>query len=102
MAPGTRILHISGPITLPNLFAFQDAVRSVPAPQVAILDLTGVPYMDSAGMGALINYFTHCQRAGIRMLVAGVNSRVSESFRMTHVDTIIPMPAHVASGEALL
>jgi anti-sigma B factor antagonist len=101
-APGTRILEISGPVTLPNLFAFQDALRSGPAPRVSILDLSRVPYMDSAGMGALINYFTHCQRNGVRLLVAGVTPRVCELFRMTGVQTILSMPQTVADAEALV
>jgi anti-sigma B factor antagonist len=100
--PGTRILEISGPITLANLFSFQEAVRSGPAPKVSILDLSQVPYMDSAGMGALINYFTHCQRNGVRLMVAGVTPRVCELFRMTGVQTIIPMPPTVAEAEALV
>jgi anti-sigma B factor antagonist len=101
-APGTRILEFSGPITLPNLFAFQDAVRSGPAPSISILDLSQVPYVDSAGMGAIINYFTHCQRNRVRLLVAGVTPRVSELFRMTGVQTIISMPPTVADAEALI
>jgi anti-sigma B factor antagonist len=101
-APGTRILEISGPITLPNLFAFQDAVRSDPAPRASILDLSQVPYMDSAGMGAIINYFTHCQRNGVRLFVAGVTPRVCELFRITRMETIIAMPKSVADAEAQL
>lgn len=57
--PGQRILRLTGPLTLNGLFAFQDALRADP-PACLILDLAGVPYMDSAGMGAIINYFVSC------------------------------------------
>jgi anti-anti-sigma factor len=97
---GTRIFQLTGPVTLPNLFGFQSALRAGDQPKVAILDLTGVPYMDSAGMGAVINYFTHAQRNNTRMLVVGVSSRVGELFRMTGVDTVIPMTASIAEAEA--
>ncbi|MGC2620585.1 MAG: STAS domain-containing protein, partial [Acidobacteriaceae bacterium] len=50
-AAGTRILRVNGPLTLSGLFTFQSALRTDP-PAVLILDLTAVPYMDSAGMGA--------------------------------------------------
>jgi anti-sigma B factor antagonist len=97
--PGTRIFQIKGPITLTNLFVFQDALRNGEAPQFAILDLSGVPYLDSAGMGAIVNYFVHCQRTGTRMIVAGVNSRSMELFILTKVHTIIPMADSVEEAE---
>ncbi|HWG21923.1 MAG TPA: STAS domain-containing protein [Terracidiphilus sp.] len=98
--PGTRILRLTGPVTLANLFALQDALRGGQQAPVTILELCGVLYMDSAGMGAVINYFTHCQRNGNRLLVAGVSPRVRELFKMTRVDTIIPMLETVDEAEA--
>jgi anti-sigma B factor antagonist len=97
---GTRIYQITGPITLPNLFTFQDSMRRGDPPQLAIVDLTQVPYMDSAGMGSVINYFTHCQRRGIKLVIAGVSPRVSELFKMTGVDTLIPMKDSIEAAEA--
>jgi anti-sigma B factor antagonist len=99
-AAGTRIYQVTGPITLPNLFTFQESVRGGEAPQVAILDLSQVPYMDSAGMGSVINYFTHCQKKGVRLVIAGVSPRVSELFKMTGVDTLIPLANSLEEAEA--
>src|SRR6202012_995289 len=73
-APGSRILRLSGPLVINNMFEFQSVLRNDP-PQALILDLSAVPYMDSAGMGAIINYYVSCQRAGRKMVVAGVNGR---------------------------
>jgi anti-sigma B factor antagonist len=98
--PGTRILRLTGPLTLRNLFTLQDELRGGDPPLVAILDLTGVPYMDSAGMGALINYFVHCEKNGIEMIVAGVSQRGLELFKMTKVDTVIPLADTVEEAEA--
>lgn len=98
--PGTRILQLTGPLTLSSLFAFQDAIRTDP-PACLILDLSGVPYMDSAGMGAIINGFVSCQRNGRKLIVAGVNDRVMELFRMTKVDGVLTLTATVAEAEAL-
>ena len=44
---GTRIVTLVGPITMRNLFQFQDDLRAGDVPRVAILDMSGVPYMDS-------------------------------------------------------
>ena len=99
-ASGTQIFRISGPITLPNIFDLQTELRKGELPGVSILDLSGVPYMDSAGMGAVINYYTHCERQGARMVVAGVSKRVGELFKLTRVDKVIPMSATLAEAEA--
>ena len=96
---GTRILRFIGPITLRNLFTFRGELRQGLEPFVAILDLSQVPYMDSAGMGALINYYVHCEKLGIKMTVAGVSSRVMELFKLTKVDTVIRMAASVEVAE---
>jgi anti-sigma B factor antagonist len=98
--PGTTIIRLSGPLTLPNVFSFQAELRSGELPRVSILDLSAVPYMDSAGMGAIVNYFTHCGRNGGSLIVAGVSSRVKELFTLTKVDRIIPMATSVAEAES--
>ena len=48
---GRRVLRLSGPVLLSNFFPFQALVRASTAPSL-ILDLTEVPYIDSAGIGA--------------------------------------------------
>jgi anti-anti-sigma factor len=49
---GQKILKLTGSLTIHSVFAFQEATREETAQQV-ILDFSGVPYMDSAGLGAL-------------------------------------------------
>ncbi len=100
-APGTRIIRLTGPLTLNNVFGFQGALRFGEAPQT-ILDLSGVPYMDSAGMGAVINYFVHCQKENRKFIVAGVSLRVNELFKLTKVDKLIPAADTVEDAEARL
>lgn len=100
-AVGSRILRLTGPLVLTGVFAFQTALRDDP-PAALILDLTAVPYMDSAGMGAIINCHVACQRAGRKMVVAGVNGRVLELFKMSKVDGILKMVATVPEAEQAL
>src|SRR5580704_13310567 len=59
------------------------------APGSMILDLTGVPYMDSAGMGLVVNYHVHCQNKGGQLVTAGVSPRILELFKMTKVDAVL-------------
>jgi anti-sigma B factor antagonist len=97
---GTVILQLTGPVTLRNLFVLLTQLRSGDLPRVSILDLAGVPYMDSAGMGAIVNYYVHCQNRGIKLIVAGVSSRVMELFKMTRVDTVLTFAASAEEAEA--
>jgi anti-sigma B factor antagonist len=98
--PGTLVFRLAGPLILRNFFEFQAALREEPQPQTTILDLSDVPYMDSAGMGLIMNYYVHCQNRGAVLVVAGVSSRVLELFKLTKVDAVIPMKATVEEAEA--
>jgi len=100
-APGCRILRLTGPLTLNSLFDFQNTLRADPPPAL-ILDLTAVPYMDSAGMGAIINYFVTTQRHGRKLVVVGVNGRVMELFKMTKVDALLTLKTTVDEAELAL
>jgi anti-anti-sigma factor len=97
---GTVIFRFAGPLTLRNLFTMQEQLREGELPLVTILDFSGVPYMDSAGMGAVINHYVHCQNRGARMVAAGVSSRVMELFKLTKVDTVIPLSGTAEEAEA--
>ena len=96
---GTRVFQVAGPLTLDNLFVFQDALQDGELPKAAILDLSEVPYIDSAGMGAIVNYYVHCQRLGTQVILAGIGSRPMELFILTKVHTMIPMADSVEQAE---
>lgn len=97
---GTRILVLDGPLTLRNMFDLQSDLRTQPCPELSILDLSGVPYMDSAGMGLIVNHYTQCQSAGKKMVVVGVCSRVLELFKITRVDAVVPRAETSEAAEA--
>ena len=93
-AEGTRVLKLEGPLTLTTLFEFQDLVRTIDSPRL-ILDLAGVPYMDSAGLGSVLGAYASCQRHGRQFALANVAPRVVTLLRVAHVDTILPQFASV-------
>lgn len=98
---GTRILRLSGPLTLRNIFDFQAQLRNEEPVAVTILDLSGVPYMDSAGMGLVINYHVHCQNKGVQLIATGVSPRIMELFKMTRVDSVIRIAGTAEEAEAI-
>jgi anti-sigma B factor antagonist len=82
---GHRILRLDGPITIGNLYEFQSKVRADRSTTL-ILDLTKVPYMDSAGIGALVGAYVTHQKEGSRLLLVGVNERVLTALKVTRVE----------------
>ena len=100
-AEGTRVLKLVGPLTLNTLFEFQDLVRTIESPRL-IIDLSEVPYMDSAGLGALLGAFSACQRHGRKFGLASVSPRLVTVLKVAHVDKILPQYDSVETAEAQL
>jgi anti-sigma B factor antagonist len=96
----TRILRLTGPLVLQGIFELQKELAKEDSP-VTIFDLSGVPYMDSAGMGVITNYYVSASRRGQKTFVAGTTPRVLELFKLTRVYTVIPLTASVEEAEAL-
>src|SRR6202021_2955063 len=67
------VLCLHGPLTVENVSPFINAVRREDAPTM-ILDFTGVPYLDSSGLGSLVSSCISCQKSGRRMALTGVFS----------------------------
>jgi anti-anti-sigma factor len=97
--PGVTILTLAGPFTLGNMFKLQADLRAL-KPECLIMDLTSVPYMDSAGMGVIMNCFVSAQGDGRKFLLAGVNDRIRALLEMTKVDSVLKMYDSVDAAQA--
>jgi|SRR5579875_1666820 len=98
---GTTILRLAGPLTLRNLFGFQNEFRSL-TPPILILDLSEVQYIDSAGLGLLMNGYVSAERAGRTFVLVGVTPRVYTLLELTRVHTVLKIHPTVAEAEAAL
>lgn len=94
-----RILCLKGPLTISNLFDFQARVRSNNLPAL-ILDLSGVPYIDSAGIGALVGAYVSQQRSGRSLALAGVGERLHNALKITHVESFFQFFDSLPAAEA--
>jgi anti-sigma B factor antagonist len=84
------VLSLRGPLTMENVPPFLNAVRRENAATV-ILDFSGVPYLDSSGLGSLVSAYTSCQKSGRRVALTGVNKRVMKVFEITKVEPVFLM-----------
>ena len=95
------IFALKGPFVLATMFQFQSTLRD-PAVKGAIIDMSGVPYMDSAGLGVLLGQWSHAQRIAEKFALAGLSERVMTIFRITHTDSVLPIYPTVADAEKAL
>jgi anti-sigma B factor antagonist len=82
---GQRMLRLTGPLTISTLFGFQSKVRTDTS-RVLLLDFTSVPYVDSAGIGAMVGAYVTHQKDGRSLYLIGVNERVQNALKVTHVE----------------
>ena len=98
---GVTILVLHGPLTLQNSFDFQRQLAEH-KPAVLILDLTDSPYMDSAGLGLLMNTYVSAQGHGRKLVLAGANERILSLLEMTKVHAVLKNFPTVEAAEAAL
>jgi anti-anti-sigma factor len=72
---GDAVWRLTGPLVITSFFEFQERVRSDKSKTLA-LDFSGVPYIDSTGIGALMSIYVNRQKDGWRLLLVAVQPRV--------------------------
>lgn len=99
--PAFRVLKISGPFTLKSIWDFQTAAREATEP-ITIIDLSGVPYMDSAALGSIMGVHVSRQRVQRKYAVVGANARLETLFKVAGVtDLLVRYPNTAEALKAL-
>lgn len=83
-----EVLAFSGPLVASNGAVFENAMRREEPADLVILDLSEVPYVDSAGLGLLVSAYVSRQKAGRKMILSGINPRVQKLFEVTRVSDL--------------
>jgi anti-anti-sigma factor len=96
---GLRILQLRGCLNIHTVFAFQDALKKETSPAI-ILDFSAVPYIDSAGLGALVAAHISSQKAMRKLVFAQMNTQVKALVEMTHVDQLLKAYPTIKDAEA--
>ena len=82
---GPHILRLIGPLILTTLAEFQTKVLADQSHNL-ILDFTDVPYVDSAGIGALAWVHVRHHRDSNGVSLVGVVERVHDALKHAHLD----------------
>ena len=96
-----RILRLSGPFTVRGIFDFQSSVL-IGSDPITIIDLTGVPYMDSTALGEIIKLHTSSLRHRCQYALVGVSERLRTLFKVVGVQQILVMHSTVEEAQQKL
>jgi anti-sigma B factor antagonist len=73
-------------------------VRASSSPTL-IIDFTNVPYVDSAGIGALVGAYVTHQKEGRSLYLVGVSDRIHNALQVTRVDNFFRFFGTMAEAE---
>jgi anti-sigma B factor antagonist len=96
--PGQRILRLDGALVMTTIFEFQATVRADTSRSL-IIDFANVPYVDSAGIGALVGAYVTRQHGGRSLALVGVSERIHTALRVTRVEQFFRFFDSVSAAE---
>jgi anti-sigma B factor antagonist len=79
---GQTVFELTGSLELQQVFAFQSRMREDQSP-VTILDMSNIVYVDSAGIGALVNANVSRLRSNRKLVIAGITERAKTVLEVT-------------------
>jgi anti-anti-sigma factor len=103
MDSGVAVITISGRLALGGeTEKLEAAVNRLLAEEVKtfVLDIAGLDYVDSSGVGMMVSCLTKIKKAGGVMKVAGANPRIRRIFSMTGVESMMSLYDNVAAATA--
>lgn len=98
---GVEVMALTGSLTLGrDAQNFESSVEELVKDQKTriVLDLSGVSFVDSAGIGILVGCHGKVSKAGGQFRLAGANDRVLNVLKITRVDSILLMDSTAAES----
>jgi len=99
--PRCTVLTLQGALTLGHIFDLQPQLQALDT-DLLILDCTALEYMDSAGLGVVVNFYVSQSGLGRKVALVGISDRVWALFTSTRVDQYFPRFASIEAAEASL
>lgn len=89
---GIAVAAVSGELDLHETERFEEALEPVRDGQgPAVLDLGGVPFMDSSGLHVVISLWRSLERDGRPLAIAAPRHPVRKLFELTALDRRLPI-----------
>jgi anti-sigma B factor antagonist len=95
---GQRVLRLDGALVMSTMFEFQATLRADTS-RALIIDFAKVPYVDSAGIGALVGAYVTRQKGSRSLSLVSVSDRVRNALKVTRVDQFFRFFDSVGAAE---
>jgi anti-anti-sigma factor len=92
--PEITVLELRGKLNAGNtLLSLENEVKNLVEPKATkfVVDISGLEYLDSAGIGALLAFSSATSTGGGKMILAGAQGRILKLLEMTQVNRIMTM-----------
>ena len=87
---GSVVIAVTGDVDIATADELRaHLARAVECHEVVVVDLAGVGFMDSTGLGVLVASYNRAARSGRRLVVARPQKIVKNALRLVQVDTVI-------------
>jgi anti-sigma B factor antagonist len=105
IAPDIQLLELNGRLVLGREsqrleWQIEELVKAQKAK--VIMDMSQVPYMDSAGLGVLVGCNSKIKNAGGELRLAAVEARVYQLLKLAFVESIFAIDQTVADASKAL
>ena len=96
------VVRITGDVTAASEAGLMHAyaAASEDGARAIVLDFGGLAYMNSGGVGLLVTLLIRVQRAGQRLLAAGLDDHYTQILGLTRLDEAIAIHPDVATAVA--
>ena len=97
---GSRmVIRLNGKLSLETVHNFVQTLRPEPATHL-IVDLGGVSFLDSAGVGALVQIFVHRRSLGQTFTLTGLSKQSGAVIQVAGLTKLLPIHASVEEAIA--
>jgi len=86
---GALVARLTGKLSLETVNAFLQETRAYTAEKV-VLDMSGVSYLDSAGVGALVQLFVHRRSQTKKLAVAALTTQGAAVLQVAGLTKLLP------------
>jgi anti-sigma B factor antagonist len=99
--PITAVFRLTGRMTLGmRLREMESKITDIADHGIEklILDLSGIEYVDSAGLGALMIIYGNMKVRGGQLRLVAPAAKVLDLLKLTHTDTILPIDTNLEAA----
>jgi anti-sigma B factor antagonist len=92
------VAKLDGRLVLETVTEFLQTMRPQTSPSL-VLDMSGVSFLDSAGVGALVQLFVHRRNQGQKFALAALTGQGTAVMQVSGLVKLLPIFASVAEAE---